>query len=101
VEDSLQFELMLGRFRRLMSEVRSGVVRRNNFEPWEIDILLDLSNCHLTRRRMPRVLERYRIAVERQLEMGCGPPIKPSQFLASRAGGNIDQQRLAGRDKIT
>jgi hypothetical protein len=91
---------MLGRFRRLMSEVRSGVVRRNNFEPWEIDILLDLPNCHLTRRRMLRVLERYRIAVERQLEMGCGPPIKPSQFLASRAGGKIGQQTLAGREKL-
>lgn len=101
MEDSVQMELMLGRFRRLMSEVRSGVVRRNNFEPWEVDILLDLPNCHLTGRRMLRVLERYRIDVERQLEMGCGPPIKPSQFLASRAGGKIDQQAFAGGDKTT
>jgi len=92
---------MLGRFRRLMSEVRSGVVRRNNFEPWEIDILLDLPNCHLTRRRMLRVLERYRIAVERRLEMGCGPPITPSQFLASRVGGKTGQQTFSDSDKPT
>ena len=75
---------MLCRFRRLMAEVQAGAIRRNHFEPWEIEILVDFQNCHLSRRRWARALERYRKAVERQLERGCGPPLKPSQFLALR-----------------
>ena len=82
MEDIIQAELMLCRFRRLMAEVQSGVIRRNNFEPWEIEILLDLQGFHLSRRRWARILQRYKKAVERQLENGCGPPIMPSQFLA-------------------
>ena len=74
-------ELTLCRFRRLMGEVQSGVIRRNHFAPWEIEILLDLENCHLSRRRWSRALERYRKAVERQLEKGSGRPMKPSEFL--------------------
>ncbi|GEM_PF-2933158 len=76
-----QTEWMLCRFRRLMSEVRGGVTRRNNFEPWELEILLDLLKYRLTQARWARVFERYQKAVERQLEGGYGPPVTLSQYL--------------------
>ncbi len=82
MDDPIQVELMLCRFRRLMAEVHSGVARRNNFEPWEIEILLDLQSCHFSRRRWPHLLQRYQKAVQRQLENGVGPPPTLSQYLA-------------------
>lgn len=78
-------EWMLNRFRRLMKEVMHGVVLRNSFQPWEVGILMDLGNCQLDRRRRLEILEQYQKAVERQMETGLGPPMKLSEFLATRA----------------
>ena len=44
-------ELMLCRFRKLMNEVRAGAIRRNSFEPWEVELLVDLMMCRVSRRR--------------------------------------------------
>src|SRR5579872_6576286 len=51
VEDIIQADLMLCRFRHLMAELQAGATRRNNFEPWEIEILLDFADCGLSPRR--------------------------------------------------
>jgi hypothetical protein len=58
---------------------------RNSFQPWEIDILLDLEACELESRRRLEILRQYERAVERQLESGPGPPMKLSSFLILRA----------------
>ena len=79
-DDLVQLEIMLNRFRRLMAELMRGTLRRNSFEPWEIDILLDFETCSLEARR-PKVLRAYQKAVEHQLETGPGPPMKLSEYL--------------------
>jgi hypothetical protein len=84
VDDPLQLELMLSRFRRLIGELQSGKAQRNQFEPWEIDILLDLETCRVDRRRWIAILRQYEKAVERQIEGGHGPPMRLSEFLALR-----------------
>lgn len=84
-DDLIQLELMFNRFRRLLAELQSGVIRRNHFQPWEVDILVDLENCHLDRRRWVDTLRQYEKAVERQIEGGSGPPMKLSEYLALRA----------------
>jgi len=83
-DDLVERELMLNRFRRLMTELQRGVINRNNFQPWEIDLLLDIENCQLERRRRADIIRQYIRAVERQLENGPGPPMKLSEFLALR-----------------
>jgi hypothetical protein len=91
VEDDLVvLELMLNRFRRLLSELQRGSFFRNDFQPWEVDILLDLANCPLDGRRRSETLRRYQRAVEKQMETGPGPPMKFSDFLAARARRNGD-----------
>jgi hypothetical protein len=77
-------ELMLNRFRKLLSEITRGVSSRNTFLPWEVEILLDLETCDVFARRRPETLRQYERAVERQLERGPGPPMKLSDFLALR-----------------
>ena len=82
--DPAQLEWMLNRFRRLMGELRSRTVLRNEFEPWEIGILLDLETCQVGWRHWEELLKHYEKAVERQIEHGSGPPMKLSEYLALR-----------------
>jgi len=83
-DDLEQRELMLNRFRRLFSELMKGEILRNNFLPWEIDILLDFEACELPSRRRLEILRQYQRAVERQMESGPGPPMLLSHFLVLR-----------------
>jgi hypothetical protein len=78
---------MLHRFNRLMSNLARGAVARDGFEPWEVEILLDIKRCKLEPRRWTKVMRQYQRAVERQLEAGPGPPMKLSHFLIMRARG--------------
>jgi len=84
-DDLVLVELMLNRFRRLVGELQRGSITRNDFQPWEIELLLDMETCQLERKRRADILRQYQRAVERQLEMGSGPPMKLSEFLQLRA----------------
>jgi hypothetical protein len=85
---------MLNRFNRLMGDLMRGAITRNVFQPWEMDLLLDIESCPLDRRRRLEILRQYQKAVERQLEAGPGPPMKLSAFLAMRAAAK--ERRLNG-----
>ena len=84
-DELLLLELMLNRFRRLMADVQRGTFSRNDFQPWEVEILLDATGCQLEPRRRPEVLRQYQRAVEKQMETGPGPPMKLSEFLTIRS----------------
>jgi len=80
-DDLIQLELMLNRFRRLIGELMRGALARNSFQPWEVAILLDMEDCRIESRHRSEVLRQYQRAVEKQMEMGPGPPMKLSEFL--------------------
>ena len=84
-DEFIDSEWMLQRFHRLVGEVARGVLARNCFHRWEVEILLDLENCSVTPRRRLDILRQYTRAVERQLATSPGPPMKLSEFLAKRA----------------
>ena len=88
-DDYEQRERQLHRFKRLFGELLRGEIRRNNFEPWEVALLLDLETCQLPSRRRVEILRQYERAVIRQLESSPGPPMKLSHFLFLR-----EQRRL-------
>jgi hypothetical protein len=83
-DDLVELEIMLGRFNRLMGELARGVITRNNFAPWEVELLLDIQNCRLEPRRKSEIMHQYQRAVERQMETGPGPPMKLTEFLRLR-----------------
>jgi hypothetical protein len=93
LDDLVERELMLNRFIRLMGELMHGAITRNVFQPWEVDLLLDIDSCPLDRRRLD-IMRQYQKAVQRQLDIGPGPPIRLSDFLAKRAAAK--EQRLNG-----
>jgi hypothetical protein len=84
-EDIIALELMLNRFRRLMNEILRGSLARTTFEPWEIEILVDMQACDIVPKRRAELLRQYQKAVEKQLDIGPGPPMKLSEFLHLRA----------------
>jgi hypothetical protein len=84
VEETIDRELMLNRFNRLIGELTRGALVRNSFQPWEVEILVDLENCQLERRRRIDIIRQYQRAVERQMNSGADQPMKLSEFLVLR-----------------
>ena len=72
------------RFNRLIRGLLSGRFARTTFQPWEIELLLDIEGCHITKRAWEGVLRRYLRAIQRQIEKGATAPMKLSEFLASK-----------------
>ena len=83
-EDLIQLELMLNRFNRLISELLRGAIVRTTFQPWEVDLLLDMQNCEVEPRKRQEILRQYQKAVQKQMESGPGPPMKLSDYLQLR-----------------
>ena len=84
VDDLVQLEIMLNRFRKLVAELMRGSVTRNSFQAWEVEILVDYHNCASAPRHRLETLRQYQRAVEKQMEMGPGPPMKFSEFLQQK-----------------
>lgn len=95
-DDLVERELMFNRFRRLITEVIRGETRRTVFQPWEMEILVDIEGCTLDPKRRIGTLRQYVRAVERQLETGSGPPMKLSEFLRLR-----EARRQRARNRAT
>src|ERR1019366_10159217 len=98
-DDLVEQELMLNRFNRLIGEITHGAISRNVFQPWEIDLLVDIASCPLDRRRHLEIIRQYQKAVGRQLEAGPGPPIRLAVFLAMRAAAK--EKRLTDYGNTT
>jgi hypothetical protein len=80
----MQPELIFRRFERLLGGVMRGSLEYNLFQRWEVDLLLDMTECRLDGRRRTDILTQYRNAVSRQMRTGPGPPMKLSEFLVLR-----------------
>ena len=75
---------MLLRYNRLIRGLLSGRINRNTFQPWEVELLLDIEACPLPKRAREGVLRRYLRAIQRQIEKGATVPMKLSEFLAAK-----------------
>ena len=74
-------EDLLSQFNRLIRELMRGKFNRNTFQAWEIELLLDIENCHIKEPARENVLLRYQKAVQRQMLRGVVTPMKLSEFL--------------------
>jgi hypothetical protein len=72
---------LMVRFKRLMREIENGELLRNSFYPWEVELIVDLEQCHLRANRR-RLLRRYQKAAMRGLEAGAQRPLRLSEYLA-------------------
>ena len=82
--ETLNSEVMLTRFNKLLQELVRGSMNRNTFQPWEIDILLDIEACNLREVVKRETLRRYQKAVQRAMEKGAPTPFKLSEYLEGK-----------------
>lgn len=82
--DTPSSEEMLNRFNRLLTELVRGTLNRNTFQPWEIEILLDIEACNLKEVVRRETLRRYHKAVQRAMEKGAPKPFKLSEYLRDK-----------------
>lgn len=83
-------EVVHAQFQRLLNELIRGAINRNTFQPWEIELLLDIQACDFGDSSQKEVLKRYQKAVQRAYEKGAKMPMKLSEYL-----DQLKQKRLA------
>lgn len=72
---------LLPQFNKLITELLRGKLHRNTFQPWEIDILLDIEGCQLRDSNRRETLRRYQKAANKHLEKGGLSLLKLSDYL--------------------
>ena len=69
--ETIDSEARLNRFNRLMQELIRGNMNRNTFQPWEIEILLDIEACQVRepvkRETLRRPLHEVRGVIRRRI----------------------------------
>ena len=88
-------EVMLNRFNKLLQELVRGTMNRNTFQPWEIEILLDIEHCNLKDAVKRETLRRYQKAVQRAMEKGAPTPFKLSEYLSNKKSATRDAEAKA------
>ena len=69
-----------------MQELIRGNMNRNTFQPWEIEILLDIDACQIREPVKRETLRRYQKAVQRAMEKGAPTPLRLSEYLSGKKG---------------
>lgn len=82
--ETLDAEARLNRFNRLMQELIRGNMSRNTFQPWEIELLLDIEACQLREPVKRETLRRYHKAVQRAMDKGAPTPFPLSEYLSGK-----------------
>ena len=81
VLSSLEPHELLPQFNKLIGELLRGRLQRNTFQPWEIEILLDIEACNLRDSNRRETLRRYQRAANKHLEKGGHHLLRLSEYL--------------------
>lgn len=79
-----ELELKLQQFNKLLAEVLRGRIQRTTFQPWEVEILLDIQACELSDSNRKEVLRRYQKAANRFVDRGGRSLLKLSEYLEKK-----------------
>lgn len=85
-------------FRALITELVGGALTRNTFQPWEIDLIVDIDQYELPPSLRRRLLHRYERAVLRVMARNSAArPFLFSDYLATTWLGKANPYRRASR----
>lgn len=79
----LDSSAVLAQFNQLMKELLGLGLNRYTFQPWEVEILLDLESWKAPNSKRGPVLRRYRTTVRRDMLNGARLPLRFAEFLQS------------------
>jgi hypothetical protein len=88
-------EIVLAQFHRLINDLIKGNFNRNTYQPWEIQILLDIQGTSEGDAAQRDLLKRYQKAVQRAYEKGAKMPMLLSEYLDS-----LKTRRTPGRSNL-
>lgn len=91
-----ELEGRLRQFNKLIQELLRGRLNRNTFQPWEIEILLDIDSCDLSETNRRELLKRYQKAANRYFEKGGRTLLKLSEYLAKKHRQPVDSSEKNG-----
>lgn len=94
IVDAPDAEVIHAQFNRLLGELLKGAFNRNSFQPWEIELILDIQACDFGDSTQKELLKRYQKAVQRAYDKGAKMPMKLSEYLA-----NLRSRRLPPNSK--
>ena len=78
----LEQDAVLMQFDRLIEELIRGSLNRSSFQPWEVEILVDMVRCKLPgASRRVTMLREYQNAVQQRIREGAQVPPKLSEYL--------------------
>jgi hypothetical protein len=86
-----ELEARLLQFNRLMTELLRGRIQRTTFQPWEVEILLDIESCCLNDSNRREILRRYQRAANRFVDRGGRTLLKLSEYLEKKHRGPIPE----------
>lgn len=85
-----ELEARLLQFNKLMTELLRGRIQRTTFQPWEVEVLLDIEACQISEVNRREILRRYQKAANRFVDRGGRSLLKLSEYLAKKHRGPIE-----------
>ena len=87
-------------FDRLIDELLGPAEPRSKFQPWEIEVLLDIDSCNLpASSKRETLLRKYQQAARRRMQGGTRTPMKLSQYL-DLMKAQYQRRQLVGRETV-
>lgn len=81
--DTVTQQVDLAQFNRLIHDLIHGGMKRNTFQTWELDLMLDLESCRIRNAARDEVLRRYQRAVQKRFAAGVLEMLTVSAFVAA------------------
>lgn len=82
-----ELENRLAHLDELLADLISGRLRRTTFQPWEVEVLLDIHACRMSDSKRKTLLKRYQRAAHRWFYRSGRTLLSFSEYLAKRHRG--------------
>ncbi len=83
-----ELENRLAQLDKMLEDLISGRLRRTTFQPWEVEVLLEIQACRMSDSKRKMLLRRYQKAVHRWFSRGERTLLSFSDYLAKRRRGD-------------
>lgn len=81
---AVELERRLANLDTLLSDLIAGRFHRTTFQPWEVEVLLDIEACNIGDANKKQLLKRYQKAAHRWFERGGRTLLLLSDYRARR-----------------
>ena len=81
---AFELEHRLAHLDKLIADLAAGQFLRTTFQPWEVEILLDIQSCNAGDSNKRELLRRYQKAAHRWFDRGGRTLLLLSDYLAKR-----------------